>query len=86
MTVHPTRFDDRRIRERFPNRLFSLELRTVEGRGRVGVTVEVRDVYETRDSRLSGNTGDSSSSRNLNVVEVEVPVRRIVWRKSVASE
>lgn len=75
MTVHPTRFDDSSITERFSDCLFSLVLGAVECRSRVGVTVQVRDVDETRNSGLSGDTGDSSSSRNLNVVEIKVPVR-----------
>lgn len=73
VTEHPSRTDNRRIRESLLDSLLSLELGAVECRLRVGVGVEVGDVDEAGDARVVGDAGDATSSSDVNVLERVVP-------------
>lgn len=73
MAEHPRRANDRRFRERFLDDLLSLEFRPVEGRFRVGGSVEMGEVNVTRHSSRVGDSGNSTGSSNVHGVVVKVP-------------
>jgi hypothetical protein len=74
VSEHPSRTNNRRVRERLLDSLLTLELGAVECRLRVGVGVEVRDVDEAGNAGVVGDASDTASSGDVNILEGEVPV------------
>ena len=71
---HSSRTHDGGIREGFLDELLAGGFGTVECRGRVVGCIQVRDVYEAFDPRLSSNASDELCTLRVDVIEAEVPV------------
>lgn len=73
VAVHPPGADNGSGREGLLNGLLSLELGAVELGSRVGGGVQVGKVDEAVDAGELGDASKTASSRDVDVVEVEVP-------------
>lgn len=72
MSIHPARSDNSCCWERIYNSLFSFELGSVVGRGGIGRGVKMGNVNEAGHAGLMGDSSYSSSSGDVNIVEIEV--------------
>ena len=74
MSVKRRRSNDGSFGEGLPHSHFSFVFGAVECRGGIGRSVEMGKVDESRNAGEVGDSGDSSSAGDVDVVEGEVPV------------
>lgn len=75
VTVHPSGAHNGSLGEGLSDSLLSLKLGAIELGCRVGGGVEVGEVNEAVDARELSNARKTTSTRDVYIVEVEVPVR-----------